>query len=358
MDADAKTSSNPSDDEATVASLLRGYRLAAGLSQAELAERASISVAAIASLEQGLRKSPHQFTLNNIADALDLTRAERTKFEEARTRAHARRVQAQQVALDSNLPDELLLNNLPPELTSFVDRENDVPEIKLLLQSHRLVTVIGAGGAGKTRCALRVAGEMLDDFVDGTWFVELAHTSDPALVATTVAKALKLQEVPNRSALETLLAYLKRKHSLLFLDNCEHVITEVGHLVACALRDCPHVRILATSRESFAIAGERAYRLPSLPVPNVSELESLQQLLQYGSVRLFGDRAASADDRFTLTMETAPHVAYICRRLDGIPLAIELAAARVNVLSARTLARKLDERFLMLTGGDRNALPR
>ena len=251
-----------------------------------------------------------------------------------------------------------MLPNLPPQLTSFVDREKVVAEIKTLLQTHRLVTLIGTGGAGKTRCAIKVAGEMLDAYDDGVWLAELAAISDPSLVASVIARTLDVQEAPNRPMLDTLLAYLKRKRLLLILDNCEHVIEEARHVVAAILHSCPEVRILATSRESFTIAGEQAYRIPSLAVPSQSELLSADEMSQYGAVQLFTDRATSADNRFTLSVESAPHVAEICRRLDGIPLAIELAAARVRALSPKQLAQKLDERFRVLTAGNRSALPR
>ena len=250
-----------------------------------------------------------------------------------------------------------LSNNLPAQLTSFVGREEDLAEISSLLHEHRLVTLTGAGGVGKTRCAIQIGAELLDGSGDGVWLAELAPISDPALVATVIAQALNVQAPPNRPILDTLLAYLKRKRLLLILDNCEHVIDEARTVVGAILHACPDVRILATSREGLNISGETTYRMPSLAVPS-SDRFSSDEAPRFGAVQLFIDRALSSDKRFALTAENAPHVAEICRRLDGIPLAIELAAARVKVLSPQQLAQKLDERFRVLTGGDRSALPR
>ncbi|HZY96920.1 MAG TPA: tetratricopeptide repeat protein [Candidatus Cybelea sp.] len=249
-------------------------------------------------------------------------------------------------------------NNLPLQLTSFVGRDDDVREIKVLLCSDRLVTLVGAGGAGKTRCAIQVGAELLDAFADGVWLVEFAPISDPRLVAGAVAQVLSVSEPPNRPLLDTLLAHLKHRSALLILDNCEHVIDEARRVVAAILRACPGVRILATSRESLNVAGERVVRLPSLAVPPPREVATARAARSYGAVALFADRATASDARFRLTDQNAAFVTEISRRLDGIPLAIELAAARIKVLSPQQLAQRLDERFRVLTGGDRSALPR
>jgi predicted ATPase len=331
--------------------------MAAELSQEALASRAGVSVDAISALERGIRHAPYKATLDLLIAALALDDDTRLEMEEAAKLARARRPQGQRHDVLHDLPDEFLPNNLPPQLTSFVDRETEVAEIKELLQLYRLVTVVGTGGAGKTRCAIKVAAEMLDS-VDGVWLAELAPISDPSLVASVIARTLRIQEAPGRPMLDTLLAYLKRKRLLLILDNCEHVIDEARRVAAAILQGCFNVRIMATSRESLTIEGEQTYRMPSLPVPSKSELLSTEGTSQYGAVQLFSDRAASADDRFTLSVESVPDVAEICRRLDGIPLAIELAAARVKVLSPKQLAQKLDERFRVLTVGDRSARPR
>jgi predicted ATPase/class 3 adenylate cyclase len=251
-----------------------------------------------------------------------------------------------------------LPNNLPRQLTTFVGRDDVMSEVGDLLESHPLVTLVGTGGAGKTRCAVQLAAELLDGQKDGVWIADLASVSDPTVVPNVVAQALGITEQPNRAIFESLLAYLKRKRLLLILDNCEHVIEQARHVAAAVLRECPDVRILATSREPLNIAGEASYRMPSLAVPSDASALVAQGAERYGAVQLFVDRALLSDRRFSFTAENAPHVAEICRRLDGIPLAIELAAARIKVLSPQQLAQRLDERFRVLTGGDRSALPR
>ncbi len=252
---------------------------------------------------------------------------------------------------------DALPNNLPRQLTSFVGRDAVLAEVAALIEKSPLVTLVGPGGAGKTRCAIQVGAELLDGSSDGVWIAELARISDPALVASVVAQALNVQEAPNRTVLDALLSYLRRKRLLLILDNCEHVIDEARAVASAILRTCPDVRILVTSREGLRIAGEEVYRMPSLAVPSASAVTS-ERVAHYGAVALFTDRALSVEKRFALDDENARFVAEICRRLDGIPLAIELAAARVKILSPQELAQMLDERFRVLTGGDRSALPR
>jgi len=238
-------------------------------------------------------------------------------------------------------------NNLPLQLTSFVGREAELREIDRLTREHRLVTLVGTGGSGKTRCAIQAGAELLDRFIDGVWLVDLAPISNPALVTAALAQTLGVKETPNRPLLETLSAHLERRQALLILDNCEHVIDEVRRVVAAILRVCPEVRILATTRESLNVAGERAVRLAPLPVPPARD-----------AVSLFADRAFAAAGTFAITEENAALVGEIVTRLDGIPLAIELAAARVRVLSPRQVLERLNERFRLLTGGDRSGLPR
>ena len=252
----------------------------------------------------------------------------------------------------------VLDNNLPLQLTSLVGRENAVAEIRDLLAINALVTLIGAGGVGKTRCALQVGAEMLDGFADGVWFVDLAPLSNPTLVPNVIASVFEVQEQPDQPLLSPLIAHLKNKHLLLIVDNCEHVIYEASKTVEAILRACPKVSVLATSREGLAIQGEALYHMPSLAVPDSPKDLTAERALTYGSIALFDARARAANPGFTISDETAPAVADICRRLDGIPLALELAAARVKVLSVPTLAQRLDERFKVLTGGSRTALPR
>ena len=252
----------------------------------------------------------------------------------------------------------VLKNNLPLQLASLVGRDQDIAEIKRLVRASRLLTLSGAGGVGKTRCALQAGAELVDDFEDGVWFIDLAPLSDGALVPNVIASVFALQESPSQSISDQLVAHLRAKHLLLIVDNCEHVIHEVSQAADAILRGCPKVSILATSREGLAISGEVLHRLPSLAVPDRVKGLSAEHALSFGAVTLFDTRARAANAHFVLSDDNAPAVAEICRRLDGIPLAIELAAARVKVLAPRQLAQKLDERFRLLTGGDRTALPR
>ncbi len=249
-------------------------------------------------------------------------------------------------------------NNLPLQLSSFVGRERTVAEIETLLHANRLVTLVGSGGGGKTRTAIHVASHQLAGFSDGVWLVELAPISNGSLVPGAVARVLGVRESPDSPLVDTVVEHLKRRSALLVIDNCEHVMDDVRAVVGAILRGCPDVRILTTSRENLNIAGERVFRLPSLGVPHAGERVTRRSALRYGAVVLFLDRALASDGRFRLTDENAEYVAEICRRLDGIPLAIELAAARIKVLSPQQLAQRLDERFRVLTGGDRSALPR
>jgi predicted ATPase/class 3 adenylate cyclase len=238
----------------------------------------------------------------------------------------------------------VLENNLPQQTTSFVGRQEDITAIKDLLLRGRLVTLCGAGGVGKTRCSLQVAAEMVERFPDGVWFVDLAALSDGAFVDATIARIFDLQETPAQPALGVLLGHLRTKSLLLILDNCEHVIGAAAAAAAAILKNCPDVRLLCTSRAALNVAGENVHRLPSLSMAS--------------AVALFEERARIVNPQFEATGSDAPAIAEICGRLDGIPLAIELAVARLRVMTPAQLARKLDERLRLLTGGDRAALPR
>src|SRR5438093_85108 len=249
-------------------------------------------------------------------------------------------------------------HNLPEQLTSFVGRETEVAEIKHLISGTRLLTLSGAGGNGKTRLALQTAAEMVDHFANGVWFVDMAAVLDPTLIATTVAMTLRLRKQAGQTMLETLVAFLRGKRLLLILDNCEQIVSACAVLAEKLLKACPELHILATSREALAVAGETTWRVPSLPVPPAQPLDSFEKLAEIPSVRLFVDRATSVVPDFQLTAGNAPAVAKICRRLDGIPLAIELAAARVKMISPEEIALRLNDRFRLLTGGSRTALPR
>lgn len=258
---------------------------------------------------------------------------------------------------------EVVPNNLPVQLTSFIGREREMTEVKRLLGTTHLLTLTGTGGTGKTRLSLQVAADIVEMFPDGVWLVELATLTEPDALSETVAAVLGVREEPEVPLSATLVNYLRAKSLLLILDNCEHLVAAAARLADTLLRACPNLRILASSREAFGIAGETAWPVPSLSLPDLwrnrlTGAELIEALSQYEAVRLFIDRAAAVQPSFAITNENAPAVAQICWRLDGIPLAIELAAARVKVLSLDQIAQRLDDSFRLLTGGSRTALPR
>lgn len=248
-------------------------------------------------------------------------------------------------------------NNLPTPATSFIGRERELAEVKRLLAGTRLLTLTGSGGTGKTRLSLKVAAEVLPEFKDGVWLVELAPLTDPALIPSAVLTVFELREQPGRPPLALVTDYLRAKRLLLILDNCEHLIEACARLTANWLQVCPHLRILASSREALGVAGEAIFHVPSLSLPNT---DAATPVAVSGSeaARLFEERARLAQPHFVLNEHNAPAVAQICRRLDGIPLALELAAARLRVFPPEQIAARLDDRFRLLTGGSRTALPR
>ncbi|MBW3588796.1 MAG: tetratricopeptide repeat protein [Actinobacteria bacterium] len=268
---------------------------------------------------------------------------------------------------------ELFPNNLPIQLTSFVGREMELREVAKLLKANRLVTLTGSGGSGKTRLALQAAADVLEDHSDGVWFIDLAAISDPELVPSGIASELGLK-AEGGSAVESTLAassaarpenlvqrlkdYIHWRDMLLLVDNCEHLISDVAEILESLLRACPNLRVLTTTREPLGISGEATYRVPSLSVPNPKNTLSTEELSEFEAVRLFLDRAALVKNDFEIDAQNGPAVAQICRRLDGIPLAIELAAARVKALSPEQIAARLDDQFRLLTGGSRTSLER
>ena len=223
----------------------------------------------------------------------------------------------------------------------------------------RLLSLIGAGGVGKTRLAQETAAGLLDAnaYADGVWVVELAALADSALVPQSVATALKLTERTGHAPLDAVADYFAGKQALLILDNCEHLIAACADLAVQLLQRCPGLHLLATSRETLHIPGEVVYRVPSLSFPDPQQLPPVERLLEFEAVRLFVDRTRGALLDFTLTAQNAEPLAQVCQRLDGIPLAIELAAARMTMMSVEQIAARLDDRFHLLTGGSRAALP-
>lgn len=248
------------------------------------------------------------------------------------------------------------MSNLPDELTSFIGRSAELARARELLGEARLLTLVGAGGCGKTRLGLQSAADAVGRFADGVWWVELAAVEDGELVAGAVSSVLGLRERPGRALQEVVEEYLRDRRALLVLDNCEHLLKACAAFVDALLRSCPGLVVLATSREALRVPGELPYRVPSLPVPAPSG--SLAEVACSDAVRLFVDRAVQARYNFALTEANAGAVAAICRELDGMPLAIEVAAARVRMLSCDRIARELDDRFRLLTYGGRSVAAR
>ncbi len=250
-------------------------------------------------------------------------------------------------------PSEYRAHNLPVPLTSFIGRQRELVGLAEVLPSTRLLTLTGIGGCGKTRLALEAARQALDGFPDGVWFADLSPLAEPALVPHSVASVLDVRQAPARSMVETLSDRLRPRRMLLVLDNCEHVITAAADLAGTLLRAAPGLTILATSREALGVPGERTWQVRPLGLPDPHRPAAAGELAQYEAVQLLVERAAAVDAGFTITAENAGTVAEVCRRLDGIPLAIELAAARLKVLSIEQIHARLDDRFRLLARVDR-----
>jgi non-specific serine/threonine protein kinase len=249
-------------------------------------------------------------------------------------------------------------HHLPLQVNRFIGREREMAAVRELLLTSRLLTLTGAGGSGKTRLALQIATDLLEEFAHRVWWVELAALSDPQLVPQTVASCVGVPERAGRTVTETLSDALGPKRALLVLDNCEHLLTAAAELIGALLQTCPQVHILVTSREALTITGETTWLVLPLRVPDTYQLPPIEGLLTFEAVRLFVERARSVLPSFTLTPENASAVVQVCRRLDGIPLALELAAARIRALSVEQIVARLDDVYRLLTGGSRLALPR
>jgi predicted ATPase/DNA-binding CsgD family transcriptional regulator len=326
--------------------LLRRYRVAAGLSQAALAGRAGLSVRGLSDLERGARRQPHPATMRYLAEALELGQTERATFLAAGRRKGI-------------LPRGTgTTPALPLPLTSFVGRERELAEVRRLLRTVRLLTLTGTGGVGKTRLALTAAGALAGAYPDGVRLVELAALTDANLVPRAVAGVLGVPEQARRTLPDVLVDALRHRRLLLVLDNCERLVAACAALTDSLLRACPGLVILATSREPLGVAGEITWRVPSLLLPDPRVRWSIEQLTEYDAVQLFLERARAVVPDFALASGNAPAVAEVCRRLDGVPLAIELAAAWVRVLTPEQIVARPADHLRLLTGGSRTAPPR
>ncbi len=344
-----------------LADLLRRYREAAGLTQEEVAERAGLSREAISLLERAERRRPQVYTLRKLAQALALSETEQGVLLAAR-RSRAARGRAAPEEEEAAPPALPCPSNLPLALTSFVGRTREVATVRSLLAQARLLTLTGAGGCGKTRLALEVAHGLAHDApaaaacADGIWLVELAALGEGALVPPAVASVLGVQEHADGTLLDRLVAVLRPRRVLLLLDNCEHLLDACAELAETLLRACPRLTILATSREALGVGGEQPWRVPSLGLP--AGQPTREQALACDAVQLFVQRARVVRPEWALTEPQVALVAQVCQRLDGMPLALELAAARLAALSLEQVAARLDDRFRLLSGGSRTALPR
>jgi predicted ATPase/DNA-binding XRE family transcriptional regulator len=332
----------------TFGARLRSLREGAGLSREELASRAGLTAKGIGALERGERKRPYPHTVRSLADALELTGVERDAFVDAAPR---RTGMAFTTTVESVEPTPTL--PMPP--TPIIGREQDAAKVRSLLEGDgaRLVTLTGPGGVGKTRLALEVSGRVRDRFPEGVALVALAPVGDPTLLLPTVAQVLGLREAGGRSARELLHGYLKERRLLLLLDNFEHLLAAAPE-VAALLASCPSLKVLATSRAPLRLRGEQEYPVEPLPVPDLSRVPTPGDVEGVPSVRLLVERAREASPGFGLTQQNAAALAAICRRLDGLPLALELVAARLKLLPPTALLARLDAALPLLSGGPRD----
>ncbi|HND50262.1 MAG TPA: helix-turn-helix domain-containing protein, partial [Anaerolineales bacterium] len=329
-------------DELTFGGWLRKRRRELDLTQQTLAERAGCTRITLRRVEAGTLK-PSEHLAETLLKLLGIPSQERKAWVQF----------ARGIADHPTFAQFLLRTNLPSLLTSFVGRKKEISEVKDALFNHRLVTLTGSGGIGKSRLSLQVAADLLTDFLDGVWFIELASLSDPNLLPQTIQNILGLIEQKNTSPLQTLQEYLKEKKILLVLDNCEHLVEACATVAHTLLSHTTSLKILASSREALGVQGEFAWRVPSLSVPDTDKGVEADQLSRYEAVKLFIERARLIDPQFVLDETNASFVARICSRLDGIPLAIELAAARLKTLTVEQIHARLDDRFSLLTNGAR-----
>ena len=331
---------------------LKRQRGAQGWTQQQLALQINCSISALRKLESEERR-PSAQVIERLAELFNIPKNERKSFL-AFARGDWQAISSPD-GETGEAPWRVLhiapRTNLPAALTSFIGREKEQTEVINLLTKHRLVALVGTGGVGKTRLSLKVGGQVLEEYGDGVWLVELAPLNDPRLVPQTIAFALGITTQSNIPHIELLVNFLRTKTLLLLLDNCEHLLDACAQLTDTLLKNCPDLKILAVSRESLGIIGEAIYQVPTLELPDFQQ--SLEKFRQSESARLFEERAQLIQLDFTLTVENASSVAQICHRVDGIPLAIELTAALVIVLSVEEIAGKLKENFKLLSQGSR-----
>jgi len=339
--------------EVTFGEWLKRRRTALGLTQQQLALQISCSTSALRKFEAEERRPSAQI-VEQLAGVFGISPNERTSFLRF---ARGDWQSTPTVPIEDTLW-RVPRTNLPITSTSFIGREKEVEKIIQLVNKNRLVTLTGAGGVGKTRLAIQSSNKMQSIFKDGVGWVELAPLTKETLLPQAVAKGLDLREVPKQSLEETLTKFLYSKQLLLVLDNCEHLIAGCAQLVDRLLSTCPNLKILATSREALGLIREEAWPVPILSLPDAQRMSLIDLLMQYEGIHLFVERASAAKSDFTLTKQNALSVAQVCQRLDGVPLAIELAAARVKMMTVGEIAKHLDDRFDLLTAGSRTALPR
>jgi predicted ATPase/DNA-binding XRE family transcriptional regulator len=342
-----------SEAETLFGDLLREYRVAAGLTQEALAERAGLSTRGISDLERTIRRAPRRDTIRLLAEALSLAGPERAALAAAAVRPRAMKT------TPGTAPAGTISEaRLPTPASSFIGRASEIEEVRTLLRTRRLVTLLGPGGCGKTRLAIEALRDVAGDYPDGACMVELAGVTTHGWEAQAVAATLGLRDQPGGTPSASLVRYLAPRRMVLLLDNCEHLIAGCAALAADLLARCPSLTILATSRAALNIAGEARFLVPALQLPPPGATGDLEQLAGFAAVRLFLDRAASVAPGFTLTAANAQAVVTICQRLDGLPLAIELAAARARVLAVQQIEVRLADRFTLLGSGSRSAPPR
>ena len=337
---------------------LRRQRSGRGLKQEQLAHQIGCATVTLRKIESEERRPSAQI-IERLAEIFEVPKNERTNFlKYARgdwTKAPGESVVETPWSISASTPKPR--NNLPAQLTTFIGREKEIEEVQEKLSNHRLVTLTGSGGTGKTRLSLKVAEDLLRQF-EYIWFVELAPITDSNDIPQTILSALGLSEQQGRTTLELISDYLQDKNTLIILDNCEHLIEVSAKISYTLLNSAPALKILVSSREALGVKGELIWHVPSLSLPDTNHLPEFNQLTEYEAIRLFTERATLVQPNFTVTKENAPSIAQICSHLDGIPLAIELAAARIKALSVEQIAKRLDNRFRLLTGGSRTALPR